>query len=490
MEKKIDLLLVNAFSWAFDKRPCYLPYGVLYLASYLRTKGISVSLYDRNIDYSLDPGKCLEYFNKINPPIVGISVLTGPVITDALKISRRIKAISPKTVIVWGGLHPTFFPKQVLKEKSVDFIIQGEGELALSDLCEALLNNKNYKDIKNLGFRNNGKLVINPVREERINLDTNYLPAWDLVEMKYYLAKRFFASRVLTLNSSRGCLMKCTFCFNREYSSQKWRGISAKNIKKQIEYLYKNYNINGIQFYEDSFDTDKKRLREFCDLMIRSGMNKKVKWSHFSNIPYFDRETVLYEMEAGLKYIEYGVESGSQRILDWIKKQQTVEQIKEVFDHCKAIGIKTSALFMVGFPDETLEELNMTVKLVEELPAHILIGTIYRPYPKTPLFDYCVERKKFKPPEKLEEQAKFYHFSEIGEEVLNLSNVPTKVLLNLQKRFYAKFALSEAALCLKELNFDLFFYYLKQQLNWKTFLQTTKSLITRMTTKDKVHAKQ
>lgn len=481
MKKRTDILLINAFSWTTVKRTCYLPYGVLYLASYLRKKGISVDLYDRNTDYSLDIGKCLDFFKKSGPLIVGISVLTGPVIADALKISREIKKISPKTYIVWGGIHPTIFPKRVLEEKSVDFIIQGEGELALHELCEALLKGKNYKHIKNLGFKSNDKPVVNPIREELLDLNTNSMPAWDMVEMKYYLAKRFFANRVLTINSSRGCPMKCTFCFNQALPSHKWRGMSAKNIKKQIEFLNKNYGVNGIQFYDDSFDTDKKRLKEFCDLMIRSGLNKKVRWSHFSNIPYFDRKTVIYEKKAGLRYIEYGVESGSQKILDWIKKGQTIKQIKEVFNQCRSIGIETAALFMTGFPDETFEELNMTVKLVEELPAHILINTIYRPYPQTPLFDYCVKQKKFKPPEKLEDQAEFYRFGdEMTNDMLNFSLVPTKVLMNLEKRFFAKFAISEALLCLKNLNFDLFFYYLKQQLNPAAFLFTAKSLIIRM----------
>ena len=122
----------------------------------------------------------------------------------------------------------------------------------------------------------------------------------------------------------------------------------------------------------------------------------------------------------------------------------------------------------------------MTVDLVEELQAHILICTIYRPYPGTPLFDYCVKNKNFKPPEKLEEQGEFYRFSHMKEDDLNLSRVPTEKLLNLQKSFYAKFAIKEASLCFKELNLGLLLYYIKQQLHPTNFIYFFKSLLVRI----------
>jgi radical SAM superfamily enzyme YgiQ (UPF0313 family) len=479
-EKECDILLINAFSWTTERRACYLPYGVLYLAAYLRQNKIKVDIYDRNADYSLDIDKSIAYFEEKKPPIVGISVLTGPVISDALQISRRIKSIAPQTIIIWGGLHPTIFPGYVLGEESVDFIIQGEGEEPLLELVRALLDKKPYSSIMNLGFKNGGKIALNPMRKELLSLDSVEMPAWDLLEMKHYIANRFFASRVLTMNTSRGCTFKCTFCFNQGLPHQRWRGLSASSIKEQIDYLRKKYSINGIQFYEDSFDTDKRRVRDFCELMRSSGLSKRIKWSHFSNIPFFDSEVVACEKDAGLRYIEYGVESGSQRILDWVQKRQTVQQIKRVFDECKRIGIKTAALFMIGFPDETYEELMMTVDLVERLPAHILICTIYRPYPATPLFDYCVKNKKFAPPDRLQEQAEFYRFSHLKDDELNMSKVETNLLLDLQKRFYAKFVIKEALLCLREFNFGLLFYYTKQQVRPSAFSYTFKALLTRL----------
>lgn len=473
MSEKTDIVLINPFSWIRDGSPAYLPYGVLYLTGYLRGKGIKVDIFDANTDYS-DP---LEVVARKRPLAIGLSVLTGPVINEALKISRAAKRRFKDIKIIWGGLHPTLFPKYVLGEDSVDYIVQAEGENAIFSLMDSLLRGSVDKSIRNLGYKDSGRIFINPVDENLIDLNLSPMPAWDLLDIPKYIANRFFASRVLTMNTSRGCPFKCAFCFNQGLSYQRWRPLNAGNIFKQLMYLKDNYGINGIQFYEDSFDTDKNRVKEFCNLMISS--RAKVSWSHFSNIIYCDEYMLRLEKTANCKYVEYGVESGSERILQLINKRQNVAQIKEAFQICKRVGIKSAALFMIGYPSETMEELRETIDLVEGLPAHILIGTIYRPYPGTPLYDYCAKNKNFDVPDTLEAQGEFYRFSHMKEGEHNMSSVPTEYLLKLQRSFYAKFAIKEAILCLKELNLGLIVYYLRRQIKPKALLYTLKSLLNR-----------
>jgi radical SAM superfamily enzyme YgiQ (UPF0313 family) len=470
----LDILLVNPFSWVRDGRPAYLPYGVLYLASYLRERGVSVDIFDANVSLK-NP---LEVIKEKKPKILGLSVLTGPVIAEALKISREAKELFPEIKIIWGGLHPTLFPEHVLKEPCVDFIIQAEGEQPLYQLIGSLLKNELDTTLASLGYKDKGEISINPISSEFIDLNLSPMPAWDLVDVKKYTANRFFASRVLTVNTSRGCPFKCAFCFNQGLPFQRWRALSAAKIYEQLMYLKDTYGINGIQFYEDSFDTDKNRVKEFCRRMIDNKV--RLNWSHFSNVAYSNQEILAIEKEANCKYVEYGVESGSSRILKMVNKKQTVEEIKQAFDVCCRVGIKSAALFMIGYPSETMEELRETVDLVEGLTAHILICTIYRPYPATPLHDYCAKIKNFSVPDSLEKQAEFYRFSHMDDANANMSEVPTKYLVRLQKSFYAKFAIKELLLCLKEFNFGLLIYYLKQQVKPKAFLYTLKSLLTRL----------
>jgi len=471
--KGLDILLINPFSFTRDGSTPYLPYGVLYLAGYLREKGFTVDIFDANADET-DPVRIIE---EKQPFAIGLSVLTGPVIDEALKISRETKKKFKDIKIIWGGLHPTLFPGYVLKEKSVDYIIQGEAEEALAFLMKSLLKGKFDKSIKNVGYREKGKQIVNPMSNKLLDLDDLPMPAWDLVDVPKYIANRFFASRVLTMATSRGCPFRCAYCFNQGLPYQKWRAISAKKIYEQLIHLKKRYKINGIQFYEDSFDTDKNRVKEFCKLMIKN--KPGVKWHHFSNIIYCDEELLKLEREANCKYIEYGVESGSDRILKMINKAQNVEQIEKAFAICKKVGIKVGALFMIGYPTETMKELTETVDLIERVPAHIPICTIYRPYPGTPLHDYCVKEKGFHFPTSLDEQGEFYRFSHMTDEMENLSEVDTKYLIKLQKNYYAKFAINEMILCMRELNFGLLKQYIKLQMKPRALKYTMKSLLAR-----------
>jgi hypothetical protein len=214
--------------------------------------------------------------------------------------------------------------------------------------------------------------------------------------------------------------------------------------------------------------------------MINSGLGKKVKWSHFSNVPLFKRDVAIHEKKAGMVYIEFGVESGSNRILNWIGKAQTVKKVKEVYEECRKLDIKTAALFIIGFPEETEEEIRATEELVENLPAHLLICSIYRPYPGTPLYDYCTKKGIFCEPANIEEQGKFYRLSHMSEDELNLSNVSTKTLLRMQRKFYAKSAINDLMECLKTLNFGLIRYYVKCHLNTKLLMYTLDSLTKRL----------
>ncbi|HDY66922.1 MAG TPA: B12-binding domain-containing radical SAM protein [Candidatus Scalindua sp.] len=474
MNKKLDILLINPFSWTRGGNPAYLPYGILYLASYLRVRGIQVDVFDANIDLR-DP---LNIIEEKRPLAIGLSVLTGPVINEALKISRDTRRRFSDIKIIWGGLHPTLFPQYVLKEDSADFIIQGEGEKSLFSLMSSLMKGKFDTSIPNLGYKEGDKIFINPISSNLIDLNLSPMPAWDLVNISKYIANRFFASRVLTMNTSRGCPFKCAFCFNQGLPHQRWRALRAEKMYEQLIHLKDTYGINGIQFYEDSFDTDKNRVSGFCRLM--NDNRTKVNWSHFSNIVYCNEEMLRIEKAGNCKYIEYGVESGSDRILKMVNKKQTVEMIERAFATCKKVGIKSAALFMIGYPTETMKELQETVDLVERLPAHILICTIYRPYPGTPLHDYCVKNKNFHVPDSLEEQGEFYRFSHMSDDIENMSEVPTNYLLKLQKSFYAKFAIREALLCLRKLNFGLSIYYLKQQIHPRAFFYTIKSLLIRI----------
>jgi radical SAM superfamily enzyme YgiQ (UPF0313 family) len=445
----MDILLINPFSWTRDGRPPYLPYGILYLAGYLRNKGFTVAVHDCNVN-----GDWMGTIDKIRPRFVGLTVMTGPVIKEAIKISRFVRSEYKDIQIIWGGHHPTLFPRQCLDE--CDYIVMGEGE---RPLYEFMLDVE-YRDIPGLGWHDlDGSVILNDMPDNTIDMNELPMPAWDLVEVEKYVARRHWADRVLTLNTSRGCVNQCAFCVNQKKPHHRFRSIDAARVFNQMMELKIKYCIDGIQFLEDSFDINKKRVQDLCWL-IRSN-NIKIKWSHFGTIPGFDRYLTLNEKSAGLRHMEFGVESGSDKMLRAINKRQTREQIKSTFQHCRKIGITTSAMFMIGLPDETEAEIKQTVDLIKTIPARFPVCSIYRPYPGTPMYEQLVESGKFKEPQTLEEQADYYAFGELNDTVTNVSAVATGKLLHIQKYFIDRIVRQEALNCIKRFDIKSILYYLR-----------------------------
>jgi radical SAM superfamily enzyme YgiQ (UPF0313 family) len=450
----IQVLLVNPKS--IDVLPSYLPYGLLYIAAFLRTRGVSVKIYDANTmedDFT-------KFIRKEKPRIIGISILSGPCLTGAVEKARLIRKQFPKIKIVFGGIHTTIFPKEVLKNDYVDYIIVNEGEYPFLELSEYLLKSEgSLKSIKNLGYKKGKNLVVNPIRPF-IDLNTLPFPAWDLVPIEKYIHKKFYSNRVLTLHTSRGCPWNCAYCYNQAVNFRRWRGLSAEKIIEQIEYLQKNYQISGFQFYDDEFDANPQRVIEFCQLVLKKGI--KVKWAHYSRTNVVDKKRYLLEKKAGCEFVEFGVESGSPRVLNMIQKQQTVENIKKAFRICRQTGLKAGAMFMIGLPTETEKEIEMTVKLVNSLNAHQTINTIFHPYPGSFLFELCLKKGLFNLPGKLEEQGPYF---DIGNTAINVSEVSSDYLRKVNSYFYFRNIQNEIILCLTKGNLILLFYYLKKLLD-------------------------
>jgi len=450
MTNGFDVLLINARSRSGG--PGYLPYGLLYIAAVLRENDFRVRIWDKNVD-NQDLGTILS---QCSPKIVGISVLTGPVILDAIEISRAIKREFNDIKVVWGGLHPTLFPQSVLAEEYVDYVVLGEGEYPLLELVEFLSGDKHrLEDIANLGYKVGREIRLNKMREF-IDLDKLPMPAWDLVDMNKYYIYRFYAKRTVTMNTSRGCPFRCSFCYNQAINKRRWRGISAGKVAEQIRFIKDKYHIQGILFYEDDFEANRKRLQELCNILINEKMG--ITFEHYSRVNYAKEERLALEREAGLKLISYGVESGSPRMLEFIKKDQTVAQIQEAFQICDDLGIAAAASFMIGLPTETIEELNSSMSLANSLHAHNIFPMVYTPYPGTELFDYCINEKLFELPAILADQGRAYTADEAN---INVSPIPSKYLEQVKARLFLYNRLNEVKACIKYKNYRTLSSYVK-----------------------------
>lgn len=325
-----------------------------------------------------------ETLNIYRPDMVGISVLSAEV-ASALKISQIIKKYREKCYVVWGGVHPTFLPAECLKNKEIDFVIRGEGEYAMLNLCQALKNKNSLFGVKGLSFKNNGEIVHNSRNELIENIDKIPLPARSNILYPEMFDFRSFGSMILT----RGCPYRCTFCSSRIFWEKRTRFRSPINVINEIKMLQKNYGTTYFMFWDDSFTINKNMIEKYCYPIIESKL--KISWKTSTRADLIDESILKLMKKAGCVNLEIGVESGSDRIKKIIHKDVTNIQIKKAFDLIRKNNIGAGAFFMAGFPEETARDLEETFQFIKELEYDEISFNIFDPMPGSEEYEKCVK---------------------------------------------------------------------------------------------------
>ncbi len=409
----MKVLLVQPYNLDYTKTskvPTPAPFALICLASVLRDNGHDVHIFDRNLQEASLEGE----IKKIYPDMVGITSFTGPMILDALEVAK----IAKKTVnapIVWGGVHPSMLPIQTIENPYVDVVAVGEGEQTILDLACAIERNKPLEGINGILYKENGKIRTNPPRQFVTDLDELPMPAWDMIDLGKYSSLQLF--------TSRGCPYNCAFCYNKKFYNCKWRGRSSEKVIEEISYLKSKYKTRWFVFGDDNFTCNRKRLREICNGLIDEDID--LYWRCESRVDNINSEILGLMKKAGCHVIYFGVESGSQRILDTIDKRITTTKARDAINLCSDHGIASSAAFLIGLPTETEEDLMLTKKFALDLPLWGITVKIYVPYPGTDLYDYCVSSGLYNPPQSLEEWGRA---SSWGDASINVSDAPSNLL--------------------------------------------------------------
>lgn len=387
------------------------PLGLLFIASPLVKNNYKVKIIDEETNFYW-----LEELNKeLNKSTicVGVSAMTGMQILQGLNFSKIVKD-NFNIPVVWGGMHATMLPEQTIRNKLIDIVVRGEGEEAFLKIVIALKQGNSLKGIRGVWYKENGEIYSNP-DGQFIDLNNQIHPLpYHLIDCERYInIKREYlpnCKRTLELNTDRGCPHRCDFCYNLNVNKCKWRALSAFNVIEQIEYLIKNFALDGIDIVADNFFVDKKRVSDICTEIIKRKI--KATWHADCRIDYlarYDDSFIQLLKESGCKVLTFGVESGSQRILDSIHKDISLDEVFKVHEKLNKGGISPSYHFMAGFPGETkkdlLETYNVMMKLYYQHPKTKHVGpSIYTPYPGTPLYYKCVEMG-YRSPERLEDWA-------------------------------------------------------------------------------------
>jgi len=377
----MNILLINPLC----RLPYLLPLGLGYIAGVMRQEGHNVRILDINGN-QYSQGEVEKILAELDYDIVGIGGLSSTY-KYVKWLAGVIKEHKPLIKVIAGNLVSTAHPVLLLKNSMVDIAVIDEGELTFADLVRAIEKGKDLKDVKGIIYKDGEKIIENPPRERIRDLDSLPFPAWDLFPMEVYLnhstlSEVSFGLRGINVSSTRGCPYECTFCshpFGRVVYSR-----SAQNLILEIKELKKRYRVGFINSSDDLFIMNQPFVMEFCERLIAERMD--IKWSVPGRVNLVN-ETLLKKMrQAGCVEIGYGFESGSQVVLDKMKKRVEVQQAKEAIKMTRKAGINIIGSFIIGMPGETEETIRETLDFIKSTQLPIYRFFFSTPYPKTELY--------------------------------------------------------------------------------------------------------
>lgn len=390
-----------------------MPLGPLAVASSVDRAEFDVRIIDGRLE--ADPLaavlSCLD-----DAVVLGLSVLTGDPIRDALRVSRAAKARRPDLPVVWGGWHPSLFPEETLADPSIDIAVLGQGEATFAALLERLVDGGtdgakprfDLDDVAGLVFRRDGEVVRTPARPM---VPIHDLPAVDysLVPVDDYFGLK--GQRQLDYIASIGCHFRCAFCADPFVYERRWTGLEPSRIGQEVEDLWRRHAFTELAFQDETFFTYRDRAESMAESFLERGLS--FGWTATLRA---DQAVRLGEaglalcVRSGLRRVLVGVESGSQEMLDWMLKDVTVDQVLETAAMCVQLRLGAIFPFIVGFPGESEESVRATVALIKRLramsPAFETPLFYFKPYPGSRITDDLV-RQGHTLPSSLEEWANF-----------------------------------------------------------------------------------
>jgi len=364
-----------------------MPLSLVALASALDRDRVEVVIIDGRLE--VDPVAAVVAASD-GALCVGVTVLTGAPIHDALAVSRAVKAVRPHCPVVWGGWHPSLFAAECLEEPSIDVVVSGQGEDTFREIVERLVDGAAIDGCRGTTVRaRSGEVVTSPARPLR---DLNELPPHDysLIPVDRYFALK--GARQVDYISSQGCRFRCAFCADPAVFMRGWTGLAPERIADEVSTLHRTYGMDDLAFQDETFFTHSGRVDALADAFLQRAL--PITWTATLRADQACRlgdELFAKTARSGLRRVMVGVESGSQEMLDRLKKDVTIDQVRETADLCTRHGVGAIFNFIVGFPGESEQSMHATLALAKALrqsnPAFETPIFYYRPYPGNPMAD-------------------------------------------------------------------------------------------------------
>lgn len=371
----------------------YNPLWLAYACAYLEKNGHEVLLLDSCAE-QIDLERTLDKIQEFNPQLVVLDTST-PSINEDVKCAEEIKKRFPQSHICLVGTHPSVLTDEVLDmSKAIDSIARHEYDAILVDLANAIEQGKNLSTVKGISYQQNGEHIHNENHEYIENLDD--IPFVSEVYKRHLNINNYFFSAatlpMVMIMTGRGCPSRCFFCvYPQTFHGHKYRLRSAENVVAEFEWIVKNLpEVKSIGIEDDTFTANPDRAKQICKMLIEKGIHKKVKWWANTRV-HTDLELMKLMKKAGCRLIIPGFESGSQEILNNIKKGTKIEQAIEYMKNAKKAKLLVHGCFMVGNKGETRETMEQTLKFAIKLNPDSAQFFPLIPYPGTQAFAWAKE---------------------------------------------------------------------------------------------------
>ncbi len=408
MSKK-KIVLYNPMAVFYD-----LPLSLMAIGSQLDPSQYEVIIIDKRVDEQAHQ-KVLEACE--GALCFGVTVLTGNPIVDALSVTKKVKAKYKDLPIVWGGWHPSLFSTEILEEeKAVDICVNGQGEVTFKELVEHFEGHKSLSEIPGIAYRDKQANVFKNVKRHLTDMNELAATDYSLIDIEKYFVKK--KKRQFDYISSTGCRFRCTFCSDPFVYNRAWTGVNPERMGEEFSYWKKKFDFADINFQDETFFTKRKRVFQVANELINRNINTSwagtLRGDQGSRMS--DDEFDLCK-KSGLRRVLVGVESGSQEMMDWLKKDIKMEHIWYTAERCAQRDIAVIFPFIVGFPNESEKSVKDSLEMAKKLSAmHPRFTTpifYFKPYPGSKITQEVVENG-YELPKTLEEWSNFDYVGSAG----------------------------------------------------------------------------
>ncbi len=423
----------------YDGPPLGAPLSLLCLASPLLQAGFEVKLVDNLLSPDYEKTILRETADAL---CLGISVLTGPHIGAAVRVSRAVKKLRPKMPIVFGGWHPSLATQQTLREPFVDAIVRGQGELTLLELVQRIADGREWDGVRGLSFKEGDGTMIHEPERPVANINELPAPAYHLADPSVYAVPS--GIRQLAYASSVGCPYQCNYCTDQVFYKRRFNAYRVERVVNDFAELVPRYDIAHVPLFDSNFLVDRKRAVAIARGIIASGI--KVQWDFQTSTDFLalmSEDDVRLLAESGVHHIGFGTESASQEVLTLMNKRfQHVEQMVETARKTDLAGIHIVFNIILGYPGETAAQRQQTFRIMSDIAkehANVSFSpNIFTPYPGIPIWPQLKEMG-VREPQSLEEWETLALGTNVlpwlrGEELQRLRRSLEYFLLNNQIR--------------------------------------------------------